>query len=119
MTHRPFSTGITARELINIRREIGCFLDPGLFSDPAYDILLTLLAAEDDRRPVAVSDSVRSANVPATTALRWIKLLETRGLVTRSPDPEGNNQDVLILAASCRAALRSYLEQVSLTLGST
>ena len=116
MTDRPVGGGITARNLVQARREIGCFLDPGLFSDPAYDILLTLLAAEDGDKPFNLSDSVQSASVPATTALRWISLLEARGLVTRTLHPDDDCRTTLALTPECRMALHAYLEQASLTL---
>lgn len=117
MTHQPSPNGITARRLVEARREIGCFLDPSLFSDPVYDILLSLLAAEDDGISVEMSDGVRFANVPATTALRCIKVLKMRGLITRSYDSTNDCRCSLMLTAECRTALRAYIEQVSLTLG--
>lgn len=59
MRHQPVGGGVTAQNRVRARREIGCFLDPGLFSGPAYDILLTLLAAEGGDRPLNVVTRLR------------------------------------------------------------
>ena len=58
-----------------------------LFSDPAWDILLDLYAAELAQNRVAVSQVGSLSNVPVTTAGRWLKLLESEGLVVRKLDP--------------------------------
>lgn len=106
MEPRSTGTGITARKLLDARREIGCFLDLGLFSDPAYDILMSLLASEEECRTIELSECVRASNVSATTALRWIKLLEIRGLLSRQATASDGDAVTLKLTADTRTALR-------------
>lgn len=59
-----------------------------LFSDPGWDILLYLYEAHCGRRDIPVSDLAIIANIPATTGLRWISLLEKRGIVYKEHDPD-------------------------------
>jgi len=68
---------------------------PDLFADPAWDMMLELLLARIERRPVSVSKLCLASRVPQTTALRWIFALVARGLLERSPDP-GNGRRILV-----------------------
>lgn len=63
------------------------FLDPELFGEPAWDILLDLYSANLAQKRVAVGSVCIASGVPATTAIRWLKVMETKGLVRRLPDP--------------------------------
>lgn len=78
---------------------------PHLFADPAWDMLLDLYAAELGQRRVSVTSLCIAANVPATTALRWISALEGDGLVERRPDPLDGRRFFISLT---REAIRSF-----------
>lgn len=63
-----------------------CF--PGeLFSDPAWDMLLDLYAAELGQVRVSVTSLCIASNAPTSTALRWVSALERQNLIERRPDP--------------------------------
>ena len=66
------------------RRE---FFKASLFSDPAWDILLELFAADAEGQRLSISAVGLTANIPKTTALRWVNALECEGLVQREDDP--------------------------------
>ncbi|ABD25686.1 transcriptional regulator, MarR family [Novosphingobium aromaticivorans DSM 12444] len=75
-----------AREIYASRRRRHKFLPVDLFGEPTWDILLDLyLAAREDRR-VPTTSACIGAHVPPTTALRWLRILEARGLVEREDD---------------------------------
>lgn len=63
------------------------FLPTYLFADPAWDILLDLYHSGLAQHRVSVSSLCTASNVPASTALRWIKTLQNEGLISRSGDP--------------------------------
>jgi DNA-binding MarR family transcriptional regulator len=63
-----------------------------IFSDPAWDMLLDLYACKAEGTRVGVSNACLAANVPSTTALRYVDRLEECGLVERQPDPEDNRR---------------------------
>ena len=68
------------------RRRDEIFDIPGLFGDPAWDMLLDLLTNEDRLHRVSVSSACIAACVPQTTALRWLSTLEDYGLIERIKD---------------------------------
>ncbi|WP_051683439.1 MarR family transcriptional regulator [Sphingomonas sp. UNC305MFCol5.2] len=77
-----FAAGMRA---IRLRRNE--LLGKPVFRDPAWDMLLDLVVAADERRAVSVSGLCHASGVPTTTALRHVERLETLGLLTRTPDP--------------------------------
>jgi hypothetical protein len=81
----------------------------GLFADPAWNILLDLLLAHLERRPVSISSVCIAAGVPTTTALRWIATLERAGLVQRRPDAEDRRRIWLSLSPHGVEAMSHYV----------
>lgn len=73
--------------IIKSRQRRARYFDPGLFADPAWDILLSLYQAELAQRRTCTTNLCADANVPATTALRWIKSMSDDGILIRRPDP--------------------------------
>ena len=69
------------------RRDQAIGLD-GLLGEPVWDILLDLTIAYERQEKLTVSAVVIGSEVPATTALRYIGVLEKRGLIKRTPDTE-------------------------------
>lgn len=72
--------------IIEARRVRESFFRAELFSEPAWDILLTLFLSELRQQRVAASDLARTLAISLTAALRWIDALEREGLVRRHPD---------------------------------
>jgi len=70
----------------NRRRREQVFGDASLFGEPAWDIMLDLYVAAAQDKRIAVTSACIGSAVPATTALRWIKILEDRGLIEREVD---------------------------------
>lgn len=58
-----------------------------LFGEPAWDMLLDLYANHGLHRAVTISDLCVASRAPMSTALRWLGLLERKGLVRRNADP--------------------------------
>lgn len=59
---------------------------PGLFSDPAWDILLDLYAARARGEKVQISSVSPMSGVPPSTARRWVRKLIDLHLLERSKD---------------------------------
>lgn len=78
--------GEFARRLVAERREREALLGPDLFGEPVWDMLLDLFAAHEEGRTPSVSSLCIAANVPPTTALRWIAAMEEAGKLTREAD---------------------------------
>ena len=84
------------------------FFGARLFADPAWDILLDLMAARIEKRTVAVSSLCIGAAVPATTALRWIKQLTEIGLLRRVADPLDGRRVFIELTGEAVDKLDAY-----------
>jgi DNA-binding MarR family transcriptional regulator len=71
-------------QIRNVRNQL---FGDDIFFDPSWSILLDLYQRELEGRRVMVSDACAASGVPATTGLRWLKMLEKRGYVVRTQDP--------------------------------
>ncbi|HUG80145.1 MAG TPA: MarR family transcriptional regulator [Bryobacterales bacterium] len=84
-----------------------------LFSDPTWDMLLELYAAQLEFRRVTVSQLCVASSVPPTTALRWIGTMESEGLITRRNDPLDRRRVWIDLSETGSEAMRRYFETLS------
>jgi len=96
------------RAVIRMRRLRDRFFDRDLFADPAWDMLLDLMAARIERVQVAVSSLCIAASVPPTTALRWIKTMTDSGLFDRIADPDDGRRIFIRLSDAAADKLSRY-----------
>lgn len=68
-----------------------------LFFDPAWSILLELYVHHRQRTAMSITSLCVAAKIPPSTGLRWITLLEKRGLVIREADPFDRRKSYAIL----------------------
>lgn len=101
----------TVRTLIRLRRLRAQFFADHLFADPAWDMLLDLMAARLEEEKVAVSSLCIAAAVPPTTALRWIRTMTEQGLFVRRQDPGDGRRIFIELADPAASAMAAYLRQ--------
>ena len=94
------------------RRERKELFDADLFGDPAWDILLAMYRDHLASRPLTVSSVVWAADTPFTTGLRWLKLLEERGLVIRTENPTDARSALVELTPSALEKMDLYLERL-------
>jgi hypothetical protein len=97
------------RSIIRARRLRDRYFKGGLFADPAWDMLLDLMAARLEKHRVAVSSLCIAAAVPPTTALRWIKTLTDRGILVRCADPADGRRVYIELSDEAARALTAYI----------
>ncbi|HVQ08285.1 MAG TPA: hypothetical protein VMS43_07605 [Allosphingosinicella sp.] len=100
------------RAMIRARRLRDHYFQGALFADPAWDMLLDLMAARLEGQRVAVSSLCIAAAVPPTTALRWIKMLTDRGLFVRAADPRDGRRVYIELSDDTARALAACLGAV-------
>jgi len=62
------------------------FFSAEIFGEPAWDILLDLFVAKVRGLRISVTSACIASQVPPTTALRWLTVLEDHGLIAREPD---------------------------------
>ncbi len=103
----PRITEDQIQSILDIRRQRAEIFGEGLFSDPAWDILLELFAAELGNRKISLADMTSIA--PESTLARWVAALEERGLVECELDPIHAGQMDLALSRDCAARMRRFL----------
>jgi len=98
----------TLDRLRRARRQRDDFFSAKLFADPAWDMLLDLFAREIAQQRVTVSNVCYVSGAPSTTALRYIELLRSEGLITREPDPVDQRRKFVRLTPAAVEGMRAY-----------
>lgn len=101
------------RSIIRARAIRRQFFEDGLFSDPAWDMLLELYALHCEGARVSVSKLSIAADVPCTTCLRWIDKLESESLAIRIADPLDARRVWIELSELGRSTMTAYLRTIS------
>ena len=107
---KPPITAQWVQALIRTRRLRDQLLGEGLFPDPAWDMLLDLYVARLEQRRVAVSSLCLAAAVPATTALRWIRILEDRDMIVRTADAADGRRIFVEISDDTAAKMTKVLQ---------
>ena len=100
------------RSLIGLCSARQHFFPDGLFSDPAWDMLLDLTHARLSEKRISVSSLCIAARVPATTALRRIGDLVNEGLVTRIRDENDGRRVFVELTEDGFSRMMAYIENI-------
>lgn len=102
-----------ARTLMRESQARSHYFDADLIGDPVWELLLRLYDAEESRRVCATRDLRRGSRMSADTLMRWIKVLERRGLVTIIADAELHDDGLVKLTLPAHRAMENYLMDVS------
>lgn len=101
-----------ARRLFLHRRERLKRLNPAMFGEPAWDMLLALYFTEDAGPRQTVGRLIKMSNAPTTSALRWVHYLEKEQLVVREAHPHDRRVMFLDLTSKARELLEDYLKSL-------
>jgi hypothetical protein len=89
------------------------FNDSSLFGEPAWDILLDVANAEAKGKRLSVSSVCIGSCAPASTALRWLGILEERDLLRREEDVLDRRRSYIRLTRNGAGKLWKYFEGLS------
>lgn len=98
----------------NRRSRAALFGDDGLFGEPAWDLLLDLFIAAKERKRVPVTSACIGAAVPTTTALRWLAVLEERGLILREADASDARRVFVRLSTDAYSRMVTYFVRTAM-----
>jgi DNA-binding MarR family transcriptional regulator len=112
----PPDAAATAEALLSARRDRSQALGPGLFADPAWDMLLALFAAAERGEALPVTRLCTAAGVPQTTALRWLEQLEQGRLIVRAADAADARRTLVSLAPDAREKMRALIKRTAAAL---
>jgi DNA-binding MarR family transcriptional regulator len=93
----------------DLRREI---FDARIFGEPAWDMLLALYAMDNVQRRLSMAELSKYADVPPTTALRWLNYLETQDLIWRHSNSVDKRFVYVELSHKGRAEMDRYFTEV-------
>lgn len=100
------------RSILKARQRRAEFMDISKFADPAWDIMLDLTSASLEGRSVPALSVGAAANVPMTTALRYVKRLVEDGVIKRWDDPDDKRRSLLALEDRALEGMIQYLSSV-------
>lgn len=89
------------------------FFARSYFGEPAWDILLDLFVTQAGGYRVSVTSACIASRVAATTALRWLAILEKEGLILRRPDHQDKRREWIEITELGHNRLRAYLRAVT------
>jgi DNA-binding MarR family transcriptional regulator len=112
-TNLPDISADKVMRVIRTRRLRAQYFPEDLFADPAWDMMLDLFHAELMHRRVSVSSLCVAAEVPATTALRWLTNMVERNLFVRRSDPLDGRRIFVELAPELSHAMRRYFAEAA------
>ncbi len=101
----------TAIAWVRGREERDRIFGADLFFDPAWNILLDLYISERKGAMVSISSMCIASKVPSTTALRWLTMIEKRGLIGRRPDDYDRRRSFLFLTDEGRRKIEDALDR--------
>jgi hypothetical protein len=110
--HPPLPDARLLRRIIRQRQLRARFFEPGLFADPAWDMLLDLAAARVENKRVSVTSLCIASGVPPTTALRWIGQLTAAGLFERLDDDADRRRAFIMLSDAAADAMARYFAAI-------
>jgi len=109
MTHGHEAAEVVSRVIRARRARTGIFR-PGLFSDPAWDILLVLFLAKTREQTITVAELADAVCTTTSTAFRWMDALARDGLLWRNPDSKKTGKDRVALSHRGTTAIYQWLE---------
>lgn len=89
------------------------FGNSDIFGEPAWDILLDVYIHQFQNEEVSVKSACIGSGAPATTALRWLSLLERQGLICSTEDPIDQRRRFIRLTAEGYESMTRYLNHVA------
>jgi DNA-binding MarR family transcriptional regulator len=103
---------VAAQRLYDERKARSDFFPAMLFGEAAWDVLLDLYVAEKRNQLICITSACVAANAPATTALRWIGVLEEQGLAERFADKRDGRRNFIRVTERGYALMTAYFASI-------
>ena len=106
-----------ARSIYAQRRSRDQEFGIAMSNEPVWDMLLDLFVQRVRGRRISISSMCIASSVPSTTALRYIDLMETHGLIEKSPDPVDRRRTNVEISPSAFMTMARHLDGVLNSIG--
>ncbi len=97
-----------AGEQVRARQRRSLYFPGDILGEPAWDILLDLFSLGQLGQGVTVTNASLAGNTAPTTGLRWLNILERRGMVTREQSHRDRRVTWARLTPQALTRMRSY-----------
>jgi hypothetical protein len=110
----PFASGSSSfyfwlKETYKRRSLRAKYFNPEYFSgEAAWNILLDLAASQIEGKRISVTSACLASEVPPTTALRWISILESDGMVVKENDYSDKRRTFIRISDQAMDLIYSY-----------
>ena len=105
----PAAMQDAARYMLRLRKAAKSCFGPPVLSEPAWSLMLALYTADAVRKQLHIGSIAERADVPRSTALRWLTKLDRSGFVRLVPDPSDKRAGrVRMTAGGLEAMQRSF-----------
>jgi hypothetical protein len=101
------------KRVITARRARQHFFAASLLAEPSWGMLLEAYLAFVEQRRISVSALCSAAEVPPTTGLRWLTLLEQEKMLIRIPDSFDRRRVWIELSPRGTSAMKRYFQSIS------
>ena len=108
----PANKRALAADLLHQRAIRADHFPAELFHEPAWDMLLALYVAGEDRQATNIKALVTRTPAPATTAQRWLDHLHRLGLIHRIVDPADRRRVEISLTEQGARMVDAYLDRI-------
>jgi hypothetical protein len=98
-----------ARAVLRARNRRQRYFDAEMFADPAWDMLLDLFVSTATGKRVNTTSLCIAGQVPGSTGLRWIAVLEKHELIVRVPAPDDARVKLVELTRKGYRLMRQFL----------
>jgi len=103
---------LVAKRTYHARRQVDKIFDMAGFAvSPAWDMMLDLYQARATGQKISVSSASIGGACAPTTGLRWLAILEEKGLIKRIPDEHDGRRMLVELSDSAIPKIIKALEQ--------
>lgn len=100
-----------AAKLMMDRKSRDAQFGAGLFSDPAWDIMLALYVGKLQQIRMKTTALIEDSGVPSTTALRWINALSERGYLDKSSNPTDARSTLIEMTDTAAVLMTDFLKR--------
>lgn len=107
-SHDGFHLRALAKRMLNDRLKREEFLPTSLFGEAGWDVMLILFSGEPGTSDCAESLSSR-IDLPLSTVMRWIAVLETEGLIEAMPQSSPSEREAVRLSEAGFGSVQAYL----------
>lgn len=76
--------------------------------EPGWDIFLNFFIAKTSGRKISTTSACTASQIPVTTALRWLTIIEDEGLICKTTDTKDKRRTWVELTESGNESITAY-----------